>query len=79
MRLKVFSILFIGFIALSYHMTFAQYDDNIVVAQEWEGIYEILLRNELVPKIHKTPFIELNKQKLNGDTMLIAGITYLLP
>ncbi|MCK5701849.1 MAG: N-acetylmuramoyl-L-alanine amidase [Cyclobacteriaceae bacterium] len=60
-------------------MTFAQYDDNIVVAQEWEGIYEILLRNELVPKIHKTPFIELNKQKLNGDTMLIAGITYLLP
>lgn len=60
-------------------MTFAQYDDNIVVAQEWEGIYEILLRNELAPKVHKAPFIGLNNQKLHGDTILIAGDTYLLP
>ena len=60
-------------------MAFAQYDDNIVVAQEWEGIYEILQRNELAPEVHKTLFIKLNKQKLNNDTLLIAGSTYLMP
>lgn len=60
-------------------MVNAQYDDNIVVAQAWEGLSEILQRNELAPKIHKIPFIEINKQKLNGDTLLIAGNTYLLP
>lgn len=55
------------------------YDDNIVVAQEWEGIYEILLRNELDPQVHKKPFIEANKQKLGEDTLLVAGTIYLLP
>lgn len=64
---------------LSYQMAFSQFDDNIVVAQEWEGIHEVLLRNELSPKIYKAPFIELNKLKLNGDTLLLAGNTYILP
>ncbi len=64
---------------LSYQMVIAQFDDNIVVAQECEGIHEVLLRNELSPKIYKAPFIKLNKQKLNGDTLLIAGNTYILP
>lgn len=54
-------------------------DDNIVVAQEWEGIHEILDRNELTPELHKDAFIKANTQKLNGDTLLIAGNTYRLP
>lgn len=79
MRLIGISILCISFFVLSCHMASAQYDDNIVVAQEWEGINEILLRNELAPKVHKEPFITLNSNKLNCDTILIAGDTYLLP
>jgi len=54
-------------------------DDNIVVAQEWEGIHEILHRNELPAERHKEAFIKANTQKLNGDTLLIAGNTYELP
>ena len=54
-------------------------EDNIVVAQQWENIYEILKRNELEPGVHKKPFIDLNKQKLEGDTLLVAGNTYQLP
>jgi hypothetical protein len=54
-------------------------DDNIIVAQEGEGIYEVLLRNELLPKVHKKAFLELNAQRLDGDTLLLAGKTYELP
>jgi len=63
----------------SFHDSSGQYDDDIVVAQEWEGIYELLLRNELAPKVHKIPFIDLNKEQLNNDTLLIAGNIYQLP
>ena len=59
--------------------SYAQQEDNIVVAQEWEGIYEILDRNELSPGLHKNAFITINKKKLNGDTTLLAGNIYLLP
>lgn len=79
MKLKKIIYLFLSFIPLFYHVAKAQPEDNIVVAQEWEGLNEILLRNELAPKVHKEPFIEINKHKLNGDTLLIAGNTYLLP
>jgi len=79
MGISKYSILFISFFFLTVRPVLAQYDDNIVVAQDWEGIYEILLRNELDPKIHKGPFIEANKEKLNGDTVLIAGTIYYLP
>lgn len=58
---------------------FSQVDDNIVVAQEWEGISEILHRNELTPDKHRPQFISLNRDKLVNDTLLIAGNTYLLP
>lgn len=78
MRLRTLSILF-GVLGFSFHISFGQVDDDIVVAQEWEGIYEILLRNELAPKTHNTAFIEINRGKLNGDTALIAGNTYILP
>ena len=79
MKFRVNSILPILFFLHVSHESFSQYDDNIVVAQDWEGIYEILLRNELSPKAHKEPFIKINKKKLNNDTLLIAGNTYLLP
>lgn len=79
MRFKTVSIIFFGLFLQSFHVLFAQYEDNIVVAQEWEGIYEILQRNELGAEIHKGAFIELNRLKLDGDTMLIAGSIYLLP
>lgn len=79
MRLDKIIILCIGCIAFSYHMAKAQYDDNIIVAQIEEGIHEILLRNELAPNAYNVLFIEINKQKLKGDTLLIAGNTYLLP
>lgn len=80
MRFRVFSILCFCLMLISFHDSISQdYDDDIVVAQEWEGIYEILLRNELMPKVHKKPFIELNKKKLLDDTILIAGNTYQLP
>lgn len=79
MKSEKIIILFLSFICLFHHVTKAQPEDNIVVAQQWEGLNEILLRNELAPKVHKVPFIEINKQTLNGDTLLIAGNTYLLP
>ena len=79
MRIFTIFTLHALFILLVVYPASAQYDDNIVVAQEWEGIYEILLRNELEPKVHKTPFIEINKEKLNGDTLLLAGTIYYLP
>ncbi len=79
MRFWVFSVVCSSIFIITCHVAHAQNDDNIVVAQEWEGIYEILERNELEPKVHKKPFIEANKQKLGGDTLLIAGTTYLLP
>ncbi len=79
MKLRRNSILFFVILIICHHFTFAQHDTNIVVAQQWEGIYEILLRNELTPKVHKEPFIKINVKKLNGDTLLIAGNIYLLP
>ena len=79
MRFRLLSVFFFGLLLFSFHFTRAQWDDNIVVAQEWEGIYEILLRNEFDPGVYKTAFIELNKEKLKNDTLLLAGNTYMLP
>ena len=79
MRYSKISILFVGVFVLSFSVSFAQYDDNIVVAQQWEGIYELLQRNDLAPKAHKNAFVKLNKQKLGGDTLLVPGNTYVLP
>ena len=79
MRFSSISIFFIGLLLLPNHIALAQYEDNIVVAQEWEGIYELLQRNDLGPEIHKKPFIELNRQKLGSDTLLTAGNVYFLP
>ncbi len=79
MRPWVFSVVCSSIFMIVSHAAKAQYDDNIVVAQEWEGIYELLLRNDLAPKVHRKPFIEVNKEKLGGDTLLVAGATYLLP
>ncbi len=74
------AILFTSIFVITLLPLQAQYvEDNIVVAQEWEGIHEILLRNELPPKTHKQLFIKTNEKKLNGDTILIAGNTYELP
>lgn len=74
-------IFFIAFfIFLSEQPTEAQVvEDNIVVAQDGEGIYEILIRNELGPEKYTIPFIEINKQSLKGDTLLAAGSIYFLP
>lgn len=73
-------ILIHGLLMLFVLEVSAQYkEDDIVVAQEWEGIYELLLRNDLAPKVHKNPFIKLNKEKLSDDTLLVAGNTYQLP
>ena len=79
MRFRVIAILFYGILMSSFHDVAAQNDDDIVVAQEWEGIYEILLRNDLAPKVHKNPFINLNKNRLANDTLLTAGNIYYLP
>ena len=76
-ELRIFSFFFIQI--LSYNSIAQFVEDDIVVAQAWEGIYEILLRNDLEPKVHKTPFIEVNKLSLSDDTLLIAGNTYQLP
>ena len=74
----IYIICFLSFFCA--RQSIAQYDnDNIVVAQEWEGIHEILLRNEMLPETYKAPFIRLNAEKLKGDTILIPGTTYLLP
>lgn len=74
-------VLFIVFFTTPFCKLYSQYvEDNIVVAQEWEGIYEILVRNELLPaSSYKEAFIKLNEQRLKGDTLLIPGTTYLLP
>jgi len=79
MRFIPIPIFFIGVFLFSFHTGFTQYEDNIVVAQDWEGIHEIMLRNELGLEANRGAFIKLNKQKLAGDTMLFAGNIYLLP
>ncbi len=79
MRVSTIIIILFSVFLSTFEVSYAQYDDNIVVAQEWEGIYEILLRNELDPKIYKGPFIESNKEKLKSDTLLIPGTIYYLP
>ncbi len=77
-RPLIFIFLFLSSTFCKLHGQIAE--DNIVVAQEWEGIYEILVRNELLPvSSYKNAFIKLNAQKLKGDTLLIPGTTYLLP
>ncbi len=60
---------------------FAQldYDDRIVVAQQGEGIYSILRRMDMDPEIYLRSFIELNREKLGVDSLLVAGNTYILP
>ena len=68
-KFKNIFLLFIGIASLSFHTSIAQYDDNIVVAQEWEGIYEILLRNEFNPTTYRKLFIEI-KYKENPTTLL---------
>ena len=58
---KYLSLLFL----FSFQQLSAQIvEDNIVVAQEWEGIHEILHRNDLSPEIHKDAFISANAEKL---------------
>jgi hypothetical protein len=80
MRSAVPAIFFTCIFLLSNLPVLAQYvDDDIVVAQEWEGIYELLQRNELNPATHRQAFIALNAAKLGGDTLLIAGSAYELP
>ena len=79
MRVGILSTLFIGLLLLAFYDSQAQYDDNIVVAQEWEGIYEILLRNDLAPTMYIEPYIQLNRLVLEDDTLLIAGDVYQLP
>ena len=80
MKFREIRILSLFVFQIFYYNTNAQFfNDDIVVAQEWEGIYEILLRNELTPEVHKAPFININKVKLQNDTLLIAGNTYQLP
>lgn len=54
-------------------------EDNIVVAQEWEGIYQLLLRNDLIPFDYTKPFIKLNGLDSEKDTLLVAGNVYQLP
>jgi len=80
MRLRS-SFSFLSFILLTIveQLSAQIVEDNIVVAQEEEGIYEILKRNELTPAAHKSAFIKANAGKLKGDTILIAGNTYQLP
>lgn len=80
MKFRRVATLFIYFSIFINHQLWAQLkEDDIVVAQHWENIYEILKRNELEPGVHKKPFIELNQQKLGDDTLLVAGNTYQLP
>lgn len=74
--MRIWTLLMISMLPMA---GFAQYDDDIVVAQTWEGIYEILLRNDLSPTKYKDLFIKINRDKLQGDTVLLAGNTYLLP
>ena len=79
MKAGVVALLFLLISSFPIVPAVAQYDDDIVVAQEWEGIYELLLRFELNPSEMKAAFLQKNAKKLKGDTILIAGTTYLLP
>ena len=58
---------------------FGQADDRIVVAQYGEGIYTILRRMDMEPEFYVEAFIQLNREKLRSDSLLIAGNTYILP
>ena len=46
MKAGVVALLFLLISSFPIVPAVAQYDDDIVVAQEWEGIYELLLRFE---------------------------------
>jgi N-acetylmuramoyl-L-alanine amidase len=57
----------------------SQADDDLDVVQAWEGIYELLLRHDLAPEKYRKTFLELNSNRLKGDTTLIAGTLYRIP
>lgn len=72
----VIFILFLGFVVFSFP---AQAQHREVVAEKGEGIYRLLTRNGLSYAENIDSFIELNKDQLGKDNMLIAGRKYRLP
>jgi N-acetylmuramoyl-L-alanine amidase len=72
----VFLTFFLVFV-ISVQTVVAQ--NKEVVAQSGDGIYSVLKRNGLDPKLHTNAFIELNKDKLGKDNSLYRGVKYKLP
>lgn len=60
---------------------------NLTIAQEYkkadpksgDGIYSLLRRYSLDPKLYFDDFINLNKSKLGKNNELLKGVSYLLP
>lgn len=54
-------------------------ENQSVKAEKGDGIYALLRRHNLDPNIYYKTFLDLNKNRLNPDLVLIQGKTYLLP
>ena len=73
--IKITSVIILFFFVLSAYSQ----DYKTVKAQQGDGIFSILRRNDLPPGEYQSKFIELNKDKLGKNNTLIVGQTYKLP
>lgn len=64
---------------MSALQAFGQLSYPKAVAKAGDGIYTLLRRHGLSPSEHLSAFLELNKDKIGSDQILLAGKTYLLP
>ncbi|UCG28127.1 MAG: N-acetylmuramoyl-L-alanine amidase [Bacteroidales bacterium] len=78
-KLRVFSIsLILAALYLPSELV-AQNDFTLVRAREGEGIYALLIRNNLSPGIYFDTFVELNGASLGRNHSLIGGKNYKIP
>jgi N-acetylmuramoyl-L-alanine amidase len=73
---RIVLTLFLTFV-LSAQILIAQ--NKEVVAKSGDGIYSLLKRNGLDPKLYTEAFIELNKNSLGKDNSLFLEVKYKLP
>lgn len=74
-----FILIFFALLQLTQVINCFGQDQSEVVAQKGEGIYSLLRKNGLDPSTYLKDFIELNKEKLGAQHILLEGQTYLLP
>ena len=79
MKLRVFRILLV-LMAFGLPLNLEAQDDfKLVKARRGEGIYALLIRNNLSPQNYYDKFIEMNSASLGRENSLIEGEKYKIP